>query len=167
MAKASTKVQETSDPNTGEIMEGNVSNTSIAQQALTNAGLVGSTFNTKAGTKFKVKSQVTHSVLRQKDNETIFVKFLDKIYTGEELKNTRAGQPKMEPARLVKVIDLNRPGEIEALIIVNKVLEGELARAYPNDGYVGKSCAITMLAAQEGTRYKRFEVYEIELEAGE
>jgi hypothetical protein len=160
------KVNETVDNETGEITEmTETTGTSISERAVQT--IVGQQFN--LGSKnFRVKAQVTHSVLRQKDGETVFVTILDAIYQGEELKSARAGQPKMAPARLVKIIDLNTTKE--GLLIVNTVLEGELVKSYPldKDGkptYIGKSLAITMNAAREGTRYKTFDIFEIELEA--
>ncbi len=179
-AKAETVNQET-----GEVTEKTdapATGTSIAERAMAKIGMpVG-----LAGGKFKVKQQVTHSVLRQKDGETIFVTILGPIYQGEELKSQRANTVKMAPAKLAKVIDLDTPGMTEAVVIVNTVLEGELIKAFPNLdkdgkqvspdkdgeyvgvatwGYVGKSLAIRMNAAREGTRYKTFDILELELDA--
>lgn len=134
--------------------------TDIATRALT--GMVGQTFNL-AGMGFKIKEQVSVPVLKQRDGETIFVRFDGPVYQGEELKNSRGAGPKMAPARLAKVF--NYASKMANVIIVNTVLEGELVKNYPENKYVGKSFAITMNAAEEGRRYKTFSLFEIEPEA--
>lgn len=184
MAKAATqaKIEEAVNQETGEVTNAPATGSSIAERA--QAALGASV--ALAGGKFKVKAQVTHSVLRQKDGETIFVRILSPIYQGEELKSQRAGVAKMAPAKLAKVVNLDTPANAEAVIICNTVLEGELIKAFPNLGadgkqvvpnkdgeyvdvatwgYVGKNLAIRMNAAREGTRYKTFDILELELEA--
>jgi hypothetical protein len=109
------------------------------------------------GRAFKVK-QVTRNVFPQRDNQTLFVRFIGATYQGKELANPGPG-PKKEPPVLAEVSNLET-GEL-GLIIVNKVLAGELAEKFPNDGYVGKEFAITMKPV-EGKRYKTFVLYELE-----
>ena len=132
--------------------------TALATAPAANFGGVGAALNLN-GVAFKVKAQVTRSVIPQRDNETIYVKSLGKIYEGKALEN---GKTEMAPARLMEVANL-ATGQL-ALIIVNKVMEGQLSEIYPNDSYVNKAFALTMHPKTEGKRYKTFTIYELEIE---
>lgn len=108
------------------------------------------------GVAFKAK-QVTRSVIPQRDGQTLFVSIDGLPYEGKPLAN---GKKDMAPATLVNVTDLST-GEL-GLLIVNKVLAGQLEELYPKGGFVGKSFAITMKPAADGKRYKTFVLYELE-----
>ncbi len=119
------------------------------------------TFDPKApavainGRTFKVK-QITRNVFPQRVGQTLAVTITGKIYEGEKLE----GQDKnMAAANLAECSNLEN-GKL-GLIIVNKVLEAQLNRDYPKDGYVGRSFAITMEEKPEGKRYHQFTVYEL------
>lgn len=112
------------------------------------------------GLKIKVGKQVSLQVLPQKDGETRFVKFIDKIYQGEELKDDKRAD-KMAAAMLAKVTNLETMRD--NLLIVNKVMEGEIDKTYPGASYVGKSFAITMNPKAAGKRYKTFDIWELEV----
>lgn len=107
------------------------------------------------GKAFKVK-QVTRNVFPQRDGQTLLVQITGKVYQGKALEN---GKSEMAPAELAEVVNLETG--VLGLIIVNKVLHGQLDELYPEAGYVGKSFAITM-SPVEGKRYKAFTLYELE-----
>ncbi len=107
------------------------------------------------GRAFKVK-QVTRNVFPQRDGQTLFVKITGAVYQGKALEN---GKSEMAPAELAEVVNLETG--VLGLIIVNKVLHGQLDDLYPNATYVGKSFAVTM-SPVEGKRYKAFTVYELD-----
>jgi hypothetical protein len=107
------------------------------------------------GRAFKVK-QVTRNVFPQRDGQTLFVKITGAVYQGKALEN---GKSEMAPAELAEVINLE--SGILGLIIVNKVLHGQLDDLYPDAAYVGKSFAVTM-SPVEGKRYKAFTLYELD-----
>jgi hypothetical protein len=123
---------------------------------------------------FTVVKQVTRSVLKQIDGQPFYVMFQGAPYEGEEIKTGRGGAPKMAPARLADVVDLET-GEL-SLLIMNAVLESELNRAYPpiktaGDegpgacGFLGKGFAILRGDHPEKTdtdkRYKLYRILEI------
>lgn len=156
----------------------------IAKNPRVNFGGVGHEVALAGGVVFKVKAQLTREVIKQKDNETIFVQITGPIYQGKTLdgaKKKADGSPEMAPARLCEVADL-ATGRL-GLIIANKVLEGALVDAFPGitgaksqvksdtdnslievdtPNYVGKKLAITMQPSPEGKRYKTFTVYELD-----
>jgi hypothetical protein len=117
---------------------------------------------------FAVKKQVTRSVLQQKDGEVFYVTIEAPAYQGQEITmDGRSGKPKMAPARLCEVVNLST-GELQ-LLIMNTVLESELARAYPpsveggDPTYSGHSFAILRAhPAEADKRYKTYKILEIE-----
>lgn len=111
----------------------------------------------------KVVKAVTLPVFKQQDNVTLYVKILEPIFTGKEIK-AKDGEKAMEPARIANVMN-HETGEVGQLIC-NKVLESSLAEAYEKNTYVGKSFAITRLAGEKGSsgrKYKSYKVVEIEV----
>ena len=111
------------------------------------------------GRAFKAM-QITRSVIPQRDGQTVFVLVTGKPYEGKPLKE---GKTDMAAATLMEVTDL-RTGEL-GLLIVNKVLAGQLEELYPEGKFVGRPFAITMKPKTEGKRYKTFVVYELEADA--
>lgn len=111
------------------------------------------------GRAFKAK-QITRSVIPQRDGQTVFVTVTGKPYEGKPLKE---GKTDMAPATLMEVTDMET-GEL-GLLIVNKVLAGQLDELYPKDAYIGHAFAITMKPKADGKRYKTFVVYELEADA--
>ncbi len=121
--------------------------------------------------KFKVVKQVTRPLLKHRDGDTVYIKFLGRPYVGKEVKSAT----KMEPATLVNVINHNGGGSGEWQYILSSVLyhkddktneeSGVLMEEYPNHTYVGKSFAIRKFAKEEGKRYNTFELVEIEVDA--
>jgi hypothetical protein len=107
-----------------------------------------------------VAKQITRSVIPQRDGQTIFVQITGKPYEGKPLKE---GKTDMAPATLIDVTDL-ATGEL-GLLIVNKVLAGQLDELYPNSGFIGRNFAVTMKPKADGKRYKTFVVYELEATA--
>lgn len=116
-----------------------------------------------------VKKIVTMPLLKLKQNEPVYVKFLDKTFIGKELKNepkTDAnGKPSIrkEPPVMAHIINLET-GE-QADIMLGKVLQGILDDDYPKDAYVGK-CFMIELKEQKrgrsGGNYNTYSVAEIE-----
>lgn len=100
---------------------------------------------------FVFAKQVTRSVLSQKelDGKTpIYVEFEGAARQAppikrspEEEEDVMSGKVKpMDPPRVADIVNLET-GELQ-IIIMNKVLESELDRAYPEGGYVGLSFGI-------------------------
>jgi hypothetical protein len=133
----------------------------VAEAPKMGTGLVGSNFALN-GMKFKVIEQVTMPLLKQGDNEAVYVKILSKVFVGKEIKNKRTGEVEQKPAQMVNVVNLENGRPMQ--YIVNAVLEGTWNDnpKYANGAYVGKSFGILKLPQGEGKRYKNFEVFEIE-----
>lgn len=142
------------DDKTGEVV-----GTAVVTKTPAQATLVGTVFEL-GGAKFKIAEQVSRTVLKQTEDKPIYVKFLKAIEVGAEMKNVKGGAPKMEPARVADVLNLET--KMNNTLIVNAVLEGILMENYPDNGYVGKSFAILMRPPVDGKRYKTFEVFRLE-----
>lgn len=112
------------------------------------------------GIKFAVKKQVTVPLLKQKDDEAVYIKFVGAMFVGKEIKNKRDGSVEQKPATLANVVNLETGAPMQ--YIVGAVLQGTLEEEYPNGGYVGKSFAVLKLPQGDGKRYKNFQVMELE-----
>lgn len=110
--------------------------------------------------KFKVKRRVTLPLLKMVINQVYSIIFLDKMYIGKEIENSKYD----EPATLVNVVDVST-GE-EKQMIVYSVLGKLLEEEYPDDAYVGKSFRLTKLpkAGKDGREYHPFEMVEVDFE---
>jgi hypothetical protein len=108
------------------------------------------------GLEFNISKKITRTLLKQRDNETVFVTVVEPIHTGKEIKGS-----KMAAADLMTVIDITTGHEHD--YIVNTVLHGVLDEAYPKNAYVGKSFAIFRMPPDEGRgkKYATFAVTEI------
>jgi hypothetical protein len=127
----------------------------------------GGSVTLSSGLKFKVKKQVTRTVLRQEDFVPYAVTFQSIAVQGEVMEAGRGGKPKMEPARVADILNLET-GELQ-IIIMNTVLEGELAREYGDD-YAGRSFTFRRSPGpdrKDGRGYKVYEIAEIEIDGGE
>jgi hypothetical protein len=126
-----------------------------------NAGL------TIGGKTFRVAKQVTRTVLRQVDNEPFAITITSPIYVGEELSSGRGGAPKMQPAELCDVTNLET-GELQVLI-ANTVLKSELERAYKDGDYLNRSFIICRKdgpkVREDRQPYKVYSIAEIEADA--
>ena len=85
-----------------------------------------------------------------------YVRFEGPMYVGDKLEKTKYD----EPATLAEVVNL-RTGE-QMIMICYRVLSTELAKHYPNDGYVGKDFEIRKFAAT-GKKYALWSIAEIQL----
>lgn len=118
-----------------------------------------------SGVKFHVKKQVTRTVLPQVDGVAYAVAFTSEIRDSEVMEAGRGGKAKMSPARIAEITNLET-GELQ-LLIMNTVLEGELSKAYPDNGFVGRM--FTFMRKQGPDRkddrgYKVYQIAEIELD---
>jgi len=111
----------------------------------------------------KVKKQVTMPVLSWPEGATIVFKAVDAIRQGKEVKGSRGGAVKMEPA---DVMTVEAPNGAMRQLIVGAVLKAELQEGYTNDSYVGKWFQATKHApnAAKGKRYATYSIQEVELE---
>lgn len=107
----------------------------------------------------KVKA-VTRPTLKKVDGEAVVITIDGKIFTGSDVKASK-GEAKMEPARIVNVID-HLDNNKEKQMIVNAVLESILSENYEKDTYVGKAFEIIQYQP-EGKRYKNYEVTEVQV----
>lgn len=112
---------------------------------------------TIGGRVVRIINRVTRPVLKQITGEVFMITAASPIYTADAIegdKNDRA------PPRIMEVLDLSDGGQ-EKILIVNTVLERELARAYPDDTYVGRSFVACRYAV-EGKPYYVYSIAEIE-----
>ena len=121
-----------------------------------------------SGVRFHVKKQVTRTVLHQVDGVAYAVAFTSEIRDSEVVESGRGGKAKMSPARISEITNLES-GELQ-ILIMNTVLEGELTKAYPDNGFVGKM--FTFMRKQGPDRkddrgYKVYQIAEIEFEGDE
>lgn len=112
---------------------------------------------TSAGTapSFAVVKAVTRPVLKFGVSAE-YVRFEGPMYEGEKLEKSKYD----DPATLAEVVNL-RTGE-QMIMICYTVLITELAKHYPNDGYVGKDFEIRKVAA-DGKKYALWSIAEIQL----
>lgn len=111
------------------------------------------------GRKFKVLSNVTLPVFTPKIEEPAYVKILEPMYVGKEMKAGSDGQKKA-PATLCKVVNLET-GEV-VLLIVAAVVKGIFEDNYADGSYVGKAFCLVKHAKKEGKNYFNFSVDEID-----
>jgi hypothetical protein len=111
------------------------------------------------GVQYRVKNQVTRTVLRQVEKEPFFVTFENAAFQSQPLPNPKGGRP-MQPPMVCHVYNLAT--KQRQLLIMNTVLLGNLIQAYPADGYVGKSFAIRGETPAKGSsEEKSYRVYDI------
>lgn len=119
-----------------------------------------------------IVKQVTRTVLQQNDGIVLAVEFESAAIESEIAEQARGKGTKMAPARTCDVINL-RTGE-KQLLIMNTVLEGELDKHYPKQGYVGKQFAFRSYFPQDGVKedgspkyrnYKLYNIVEIQMKA--
>lgn len=107
---------------------------------------------------FKVKGAVTLPVIKLAAGVQRFVHFDGPMHIGKDTGQVMNGK-KMEPATVANVTDLET-GE-QGVLICATVLAGELRNAYPDDSYVGKGFAVTLIKVPE-KKYNMYEILEIE-----
>lgn len=115
--------------------------------------------NEKSTFKPVILKAVTLPLFKQVDDVPMFLALSGAIYTGKDVKQA-AGTVKMEPAELVKCVNLETGEEGE--LIVNAVLKSTLEESYPSEAYVNKAFQITRKAKTNGKRYHTYSVFEIE-----
>ena len=144
MSKATKATKATEANQANEI----ISNTEATAQAEA-ARLIG---NAPEFTRIK---SVTRPVLKF-GAAAEYVRFEGPMYEGEKLKKSKYD----DPATLAEVVNL-RTGE-QMIMICYTVLITELAKHYPNDGYVGKDFEIRKVVAI-GKKYALWSITEIQL----
>lgn len=102
---------------------------------------------------YKVRKRVTVPVLAFPPGATYVCRIIDGIHLSE------VEDSKFGPARICHVEAPN--GEVR-ILICGEVLATALARAYPDDGYVGAWFQVTKLLPREGKRYADYSIAEIE-----
>lgn len=112
---------------------------------------------TPAGTNrsVRIKKRISIPVLSFQAGDTIFCQFSEAIRVSEVKDDTFS-----TPARVAEIVSLE--GEVR-ILIVGEVLNSELDRAYPDQGYVGLWFSITKLPPREGKRYSDYAIAEIEV----
>lgn len=113
---------------------------------------------TKTRGGFKVKKALTLPVLKLKPGEEVYIQFAGHMHVSKDTGQTMNGK-KMEPATVANVIDLTT-GEMHVLICAT-VLNKEINENYPDDSYVGKAFAITLIRVPE-KKYNLYSIIEIE-----
>lgn len=112
-----------------------------------------------AWTPPKVKKPVTYQLLKKVDGVPVYIRITSAIFVGKAIAGN-PGQEKMEPASLVRCINLQTGEEQE--MIVNKALEGALVDAYPDESYVGKGFMVEQYTIP-GKRYKGYKIAELDI----
>lgn len=116
--------------------------------------------NVKMAGGFKVKGAVTLPVLKLAASVQRFVYFDGPMHVGKDTGQVMNGK-KMEPATVANVTDMET-GE-QGVLICATVMAGELRNAYPDDSYVGKGFALTLIKVPE-KKYNMYEILEIDLD---
>lgn len=120
--------------------------------------------------KFARKEAVTVPTRSIDDNETIWVTIKNPFDVREKI-DPKTGEVELEKdgktaktITVATVVDLQRDDEIETpmSLVVGSVLESNLERKYPEQGYVGMSFEITKRPV-DGKRYKAYEVFSLEV----
>lgn len=109
------------------------------------------------GGKFKRKAAITLPTTSFKERDILYCKVVAEIRTGKAIKR---GSEDMEPAELMRIIDLETGEEVD--LIVPAVL-GAILSDMKEEGkdYVGMAFEIQKQDAP-GKRYKKYSVYEID-----
>ena len=116
------------------------------------------------GGQFRVKSQVSRTVLRQESEVPFYVEFQSPIaMSGMDPDNSKYKDPKTGGGVLPDVADVMNleTGEYQVLII-NAVLGSELRRNYPDHAYIGRLFGIVQTKSDVDRRYKVYKIIEIE-----
>lgn len=122
-----------------------------------------------AGARYNVKAQITRTVLRQIADVPFAVKFESAAFESEALAGDAEAKGRdgpRKPPRIAHVINLEN-GDKQVLIM-NTVLEGDLKKHFPDDGYIDHSFLIrgTVPIGRDGLvkTYRVYQIIEIELE---
>jgi hypothetical protein len=117
---------------------------------------------THAARPFKVKRSVTLPLFKFQEGVERYLHVDGAMYEAKPLKKLTPAQAAKKPPILMHVTDM-LTGE-EGQIIVNTVLADILKDEYPEEGYVGKSFAITRhpIDTSRDKNYATFSVMEIE-----
>lgn len=114
---------------------------------------------------FKVKRQVTVPTLSMKENKDgalpppRFLQFMEAMHESTYV-DPDPKKVKEKPATIAGVTDIET-GEIYQFL-VPAVVESQLTRDYPDDGYVGKVFRIACLGKRPGKRYRDFSIFEVD-----
>jgi hypothetical protein len=119
---------------------------------------------TVGGLKLKKVKAVTLPVLKLQPGAPAIVRFESAMRVSDQIETAKGGDraKAMEPATVAHVVDM-QTGE-EAIIIVGKVLKGELDKAYPSNSYVGKTFEIINKGKLGDKKYNAYSVTEVEIE---
>ena len=117
--------------------------------------------------KFTVKSHVTRQLIKIVAGTEYFFRAESAIYDAPEEsggRKPRAGSAAeaQKPPKLLNVIELTT--KTVGVVVVPHVLNEELTRFFPDNGYVGKDFYIIKHAMEEGKKYSTFTIQEIEME---
>lgn len=114
---------------------------------------------------FKVRRQVTVPTLSLKEGKdgTLppprYLQFNEAMHLSTYV-DPDPKKAKEKPATISGVTD-RETGEMFQFLVPS-VVESQLKRDYPEDGYVGKIFRITCLGKRAGKRYRDFSIFEIE-----
>ncbi len=112
---------------------------------------------------FKTKRMVTMPSLSLKDDEGRALLIVDAIRVSKVVDKS---PQKREPANICSVSDVET-GEAFTFL-VPKVVQANLERDYPNEGYVGLTFYVENLGKRtESQRYNDFRIVELEADASE
>jgi hypothetical protein len=120
----------------------------------------------KPGLKFKIEKRIVVPTMKVELNTAIFVRFEQPIEARKKMEEEK--QPDGTMKAVEKTIEIARVTNLETgeicEIVAGTVLMSELAEAYEQGGYVGKSFRI-LKKDVAGKRYKAYELDEISVEA--
>lgn len=113
-----------------------------------------------SGGKFARLQPVTLPSHKFEDGTTRYFKLLGPIHVGSndtERKNKEGEVQK--PANVCDSVDIETG--VRGHLVVGDVLKNELEKAFPDEGYVGKSFEMSKTKV-EGKRYRNYAVFEID-----
>lgn len=110
--------------------------------------------------KYVVVKKLNNGMTKLEPNQEYHFMFKAPIRRGQTVINARGLPEKSADVALVVDLDTGK----DTSIVINATLGSSLNENFPNDGYVGKSFAITCTGQVAGKRYKGFEVNEISID---
>lgn len=121
---------------------------------------VASTLTLPAG--FKVKRQITVPTLTMKDGSNARMLSFNDAMRASNYIDPDPKKAKEKPATVAGVTDVES-GELFQFLVPS-VVESNLRRNYPDDGYVGRTFRIQCLGERAGKRYRDFSIFEVDKE---
>lgn len=115
------------------------------------------------GGDFEVAAHVTRSVLQQIPEQPFYVEFQSAFMASKmnpeysKYRDKKTGEPSLPD--VAEIVNL-QTGEYQ-ILIGNTVMQSEITKAYPDEGYVGRCFAILQTKSEIDKRYRVYKIVEI------